>query len=97
MYDAYFMYTITPYTRRQARRLGVTVAPSRIKGKKLDVFKKGRKIASIGALGYADYPTFLKTKGPTIARQKRQAYKQRHAKDRQRKGTPGYYADQLLW
>jgi len=32
-------YTITNYTRRQAKRLGVTVKPSTRKGKKIDVFK----------------------------------------------------------
>jgi len=28
---------------------------------------------------------------------KRAAYKKRHEKDRHRRGTPGFYADQILW
>jgi hypothetical protein len=49
-------YTITKYTRDRAKKLGVVVKPSSVKGKKLDVFnKKGEKVASIGALGMGDY------------------------------------------
>ena len=50
-------YTITAYTRKQAKKYGVTVKKSKLKGKKLDVFKNGEKVASVGALGYGDYPT----------------------------------------
>ena len=57
------MYTITNYTKQKARRLGVQVKLSKNKKKKLDVFKNGKKIASIGARGYGYYPTFMKTKG----------------------------------
>ena len=46
-------YTITAYTRRQAKKLGVKVKLSTRKGKKIDVFNKdGKKLASVGALGY---------------------------------------------
>jgi len=48
-------YKITSYTKQQAKKLGVTVKPSTVKGKKLDVYnKKGEKVASIGALGMGD-------------------------------------------
>ena len=50
-------YIIKSYTKTQARKLGVVVKPSKVKGKKIDVFKNGKKIASVGALGYSDYPT----------------------------------------
>ena len=90
-------YTITNYTRRQAKRLGVTVKPSTRKGKKIDVFKDGKKVASIGALGMGDFPTFTKQKGIEFAKKRRKAYKQRHQKTRTKVGTPSYYADQLLW
>ena len=57
-------YKITNYTKRQAKKLGVEVKPSSVKGKKIDVFnKKGKKIASVGALGYMDYPNYIKKKG----------------------------------
>ena len=90
-------YSITNYTRSQAKKLGVVVKPSSVKGKKIDVFKNGEKIASVGALGYSDYPTYMKTKGKAYADERRRLYKIRHAKDRNVKGSDGYYADKLLW
>ena len=90
-------YTITAYTKRQAKKLGVVVKPSKVKGKKIDVFKNGKKVASVGALGYGDYPTFTKTKGKAYADERRKAYKKRHQKNRTKTNTNGYYADKLLW
>ena len=60
-------YVITAYTRRQARKLGVVVKKSTNKKKKIDVFKKGKKVGSVGATGYNDYPTFIKTRGKVYA------------------------------
>jgi hypothetical protein len=91
-------YTITRYTREKAKKLGVTVKPSTVKGKKIDVFnKKGEKVASVGALGMGDYPTFIREKGKDYADVRRRLYKDRHEKDRHKRGTAGWYADQLLW
>jgi hypothetical protein len=92
------MYHITPYTKHRAQLLGVEVKPaSNQSKKKIDVYKKGHKIASIGAKGYGDYPTYLQTKNKTFADERRRLYKIRHEKDRKIKGTPGYFSDQLLW
>lgn len=91
------MYEITSYSQQQAKKLGVIIKPSSNKKKKIDVFKDGKKIASIGAIGYGDYPTFIKTEGKDYADKRRQAYKKRHEKDRHKIGSPGYYADQILW
>lgn len=55
-------YTITNYTYKQAKKLGVTVKPSTNKTKKIDVYKKGKKIASVGALGMGDFPSYIKKK-----------------------------------
>ena len=52
-------YRIKTYTKNQAKKIGVTVKPSGSKGKKIDVFKKGVKVASVGAIGYKDYPTYM--------------------------------------
>lgn len=93
----WYMYKIKSYTKRQAKKLKVTVKPSRIKGKKIDVFKKGKKVASIGAKGYNDYPTLLKKIGKVKAEKRRKAYKLRHRNNINVKGTPGYYAGRLLW
>ena len=95
-------YKITTYTKNKAKYLGVSVRPSRTKGKKIDVLKNGIKVASVGALGYADYPTFLEMEKKKLipvgtAKRRRSSYKSRHAKDRKVVGGAGYYADQLLW
>jgi hypothetical protein len=90
-------YTITNYTRTQAKKLGVIVKRATNKKKKIDVFKNGKKIASVGAISYSDYPTYIKTKGKEFANKRRVAYKKRHQKYRNIKGTNSYYADKLLW
>lgn len=90
-------YQITQYTKDQARKLGVQVKPSKNKGKKIDVFKDGKKIASVGALGMMDYPNWIKSRGLKYARERRRLYKIRHEKTRNKIGTNSYYADKLLW
>jgi len=90
-------YKITSYSKNRAKKLGVTIKPSSNKKKKIDVFKNGKKIASIGAVGYKDFPTYKATEGKEVADKKRKAYKARHEKDRHKKGSNGYYADQILW
>jgi len=91
-------YRIKSYTKGRARALGVVVKPSTVDGKKIDVFNRaGKKLASVGAIGYGDYPTFKEQKGKEFADNKRRLYKMRHQKDRVVRGTPGWYADKLLW
>ncbi|MDF1677000.1 MAG: hypothetical protein P1U44_14900 [Vicingaceae bacterium] len=95
-------YKIKTYTKNQAKKIGVIVKPSSSKGKKIDVFKKGVKVASVGAIGYNDYPTYmeLERKGKVskgTAKLRRKLYKIRHKKDRNIKNSNGYYADKLLW
>ena len=77
--------------------MDVQIKKARNTKKKLDVFKKGRKIATVGAIGYNDYPTFMNKYGKRYADQRRKLYKQRHIKDRNIRGTNGFYADKLLW
>ena len=91
------MYQITDYTFKQAKKLGVEVKPSTDKKKKIDVIKNRKKIASVGAIGYNDYPTYKKEKGLAYANERRKLYKIRHSKDRQKVGSNGYYSDKLLW
>lgn len=92
------MYTIRAYSYRRARDLGVTIRPSQNRTKKLDVFdRRGKKLASIGAYGMNDYPTYMATRGEAYANRRRRLYKIRHTKDRSKKGTAGYYADKILW
>jgi hypothetical protein len=97
-------FTIKTRHRTQARRLGYTVAPSKVDGKKLDVFdKNGKKVASIGAKGYWDYASYLEAeqggKFPKgYAASKREQYRARHSKEAsQPKNTAGYLAYFILW
>jgi hypothetical protein len=91
------MYAITAYTYKKARQLGVVVKPSTNQTKKIDVYKKGKKIASVGALGMNDFPTYIKKNGLNYAKTRRRLYKMRHEKDRHTKWTRGWLADKLLW
>jgi len=89
-------YKITKYSYQQAKKLNhAEIKPSSNKKKKIDVFKGDKKIASIGAMGYNDYPTFIKTKGVSYANERRKLYKQRHKKDLNSKN--GYFANNILW
>jgi hypothetical protein len=92
------MYKILPYTLIQSKKLGVIVKPSNKKDKKIDVYNKDNKyMLSIGFLGYNDYPNFINKFGKEYADKKRILYKKRHEKDRNIKGSKGFYADKLLW
>ena len=76
--------------QRNAAKLGVTVKQSKVKHKKLDVLKDGKKLASIGDIRYSDFLLHGDS-------ERRDRYKQRHAKHRNIKGTPSYFADRILW
>jgi hypothetical protein len=95
-------YKILPYSYNKAKGLGVEIKPSTNVLKKIDVFKNGKKVASIGARGMNDYPTYLQKekKGyyeKGYANKRRKLYKERHEKDRHVVGSAGYYADKILW
>jgi hypothetical protein len=103
-------YHITNYTYKQAKKIGVVVKPSTNRIKKIDVFIKDKnknrnknkngtlkKIASVGAAGMNDFPTYIQKKGLTFAKTRRRLYKIRHDKDRKTKWTRGWLADKLLW
>ena len=76
--------------RARAKKLGVTVRRSANTGKKLDVYQRGEKVASIGDVRYSDYLQHGDA-------DRRRRYKQRHEKHRHNVGTASYYADKLLW
>lgn len=91
------MYTIKDYSFKQAKKIGVSIKPSKRKNKKIDVFKDGKRVASIGDTRYNDYPTYIIEKGKEYADNRRRLYKIRHNKTRGKVGTPSYYADKILW
>ena len=86
-------YTITDYTKKKAKEIGVEVKPSHNPKKKIDVFKDGELIASIGAIGYFDYPSYIIEKGKAYADERRRLYHIRHPKD----SLGEYLALWLLW
>ena len=88
------MYRITDYSFRQAHMLGVEIRPSTHPQKKIDVFKNGKRIARIGAIGYKDYPTYIRERGRAYADERRLQYYKRHSRDH---GLPGFYALNILW
>ncbi len=104
-------YKIKQYTLDQAKKHKVIVKPSTNKKKKIDVFKKVKdkdgkmilkKLVSVGQVGYMDFPSYMaaEAKGeykPGYADKRRKLYKKRHAKDRKKARTAGWYADKLLW
>ncbi len=91
------IYKIKKHTKVQAKKLGVEVKPSQLKNKKIDVFRGGRKVASVGHPDYKDYPTFLQDCSKKVADTRRELYKKRHEKTRHKKDSPSYFADKLLW
>ena len=88
------MYDILPYSFKKAKLLDVKIYKSSNPKKKIDVYKNGNKIASIGNIGYSDYPTYLKNDGPIHAKERRRLYHLRHKNDT---GLTGYYALNILW
>jgi len=91
------MYKITPYSYKKAKELNVTIKPSQNKNKKIDVFKNGELIASIGAIGYSDYPTYIKEHGLEYANKRRKLYRIRHKDDLNNKSGNGYWVNKILW
>ncbi len=76
--------------RANAAKIGVTIKRSTRQGKKLDIFKNDKKVASIGASAYDDFTVHGDE-------QRRKNYLSRHGKTRVKVGTPSYYAWKILW
>ena len=90
------MYKIKQYSKDKAKQLGVQIKPSTNSKKKLDVFKEGIKVASIGDVKYKDYPTYLQ-ENKQLAEERRRLYKIRHKNDINKLNSSGYYAKRILW
>lgn len=87
------VYQITDRTKENARKLGVEVKRSSKANKKLDVYKNGELVASIGDTRYSDYPTYIKEKGLDYANERKRLYNIRHKNE----SSGGFYAKKLLW
>jgi hypothetical protein len=78
------------------------IRPSTEKNKKLDVYKNGIKVASVGDIRYGDYWTYVQdekyNRAPKgTAAERRRLYKIRNANECAAKGSVGYYACKILW
>ena len=92
-------YKITDYSYKRANELGVELKPAENKHKKIDVFKNGERVATIGAKNYKDFPTYMLLEQQGIypkgySHDRRRLYKIRHKYD---KGLAGFYANKILW
>ena len=89
------MYKIKKYSYEQAKKLNVGIISSKNTNKKIDVYKDGIYVCSIGSLGMMDYPSYLEI-DKQLAEKRRLLYHKRHSKDNV-KGTKGWYALNILW
>ena len=95
MISHHSMYTILPYHKRQAKRLGVEIASSTKGNYKLDVYQGGKYITSIGDKRFMDYALYHQ-QNPDLAEKRRHLYWKRHAKDNV-PNTRGWFSLRLLW
>jgi hypothetical protein len=92
------MYKITDYTLKQAKKLGVSVEPSKKKKKKLDVYdNNGKYITSIGQKGYKDYPTYIQENGKDYANVRREQFYSRFGDKVHKPNSNAFYSAKLLW
>lgn len=76
--------------KANAKKIGYTVKPSTNPKKKLDVFKDGKKINSIGDPTREDYTKHRDEK-------RRRLFKARFQRYRLKKGSGAYLSDKILW
>ena len=90
------MYSITERSKKIAKDNNLVISKSNDKKHKIDVFDKNKNfITSIGALGYKDYPTYLKEQGIEYADNRKKLYRIRHKNDLNT--TRGKLSNLILW
>jgi hypothetical protein len=72
------MYEISPRTYKIAKQYGIEIEPSAKINKKIDVFKDGKYIASIGDSRFKDFHLYLKENGKAYANERARLYYLRH-------------------
>ena len=72
------MYDISKKSYKVAKEYGLEIFPSKKNHKKIDVYKEGRYIASIGDIRYKDYHIYLKENGIEYANNRARLYYIRH-------------------
>ena len=90
------VYKITNYSYKKAEENNLNIVPSKKKNKKIDVYKNGEYIASIGDVRYNDYPTYILNNGKKYADERRKLYYKRHNLYSS-KYSPNNLAKLILW
>ena len=72
------MYEISPRTYKIAKQYGIEIEPSAKINKKIDVFKDGKYIASIGDIRFKDFHLYSKENGKAYANERARLYYLRH-------------------
>ena len=88
------MYKINKKQYEIADKLGLVITPSIKKDKKLDVYKNGKYLSSIGASGYDDYYSHFKSHDKLFADERKMLYLLRH---KDNIGDAGRLSKYLLW
>ena len=94
------MYPITQRSKQIAKEHNLIIKPSNDKTHKIDVYNEKGLITSIGALGYNDYPTYLKMEAEGkklkgFANSRKKLYRISHKKDLKTK--KGGLVTLILW
>ena len=88
------MYKINKKQYEIADKLGLVITPSIKKDKKLDVYKNGKYLVSIGAKGSDDYHSHFKNNNLVFANERKRLYLLRH---KDNIGDAGRLSKYLLW
>ena len=75
------MYEISPATYKAAKYYNLDIYPSEKRFKKIDVYRKGEYLASVGDSRYKDYHIYLKQDGKQVANERRRLFHLRTPKD----------------
>ena len=74
------MYEISKGSFKIAKQYSLQIQPSTRKNKKIDVFKDGEYVASIGDSRFKDFHLYLKENGKAYANERARLYYGRHQK-----------------
>ena len=100
-------YSIKPYSlerindlNQQLNTSDFSIKLSENPSKKIDVFLREKKIASIGDINLSDYPTFIEERGIEFANKRRDAFYSRFKRlpdIKDGKITPMFWSRLILW
>jgi hypothetical protein len=75
------MYEISPATYKAAKQYNLDIFPSKKLNKKIDVYRGGLYVGSVGDIRYKDYHIYLKENGKEFANERRRLFHLRTPKD----------------